>query len=81
MMTVLNNILSSVVILLGRKHAKLSTPLFQNSNMIENLGHQSLSEANHILNSQNSVTLAQDRSNLFFFPFWWGSGQGRGRFN
>lgn len=35
--------------------------------MIENLGHQSLSEANHILNSQNSVTLAQDRSNLFFF--------------
>lgn len=44
--------------------------------MIENLGHQSLSEANHILNSQNSVTLAQDRSNLvFFFPF--GVGQGR----
>lgn len=39
--------------------------------MIENPGHQSLSEANHILNSQNSVTLAQDRSNLFFFlsPF------------
>ena len=29
MMTVLNKILSSVVILLGRKHAKLSTPLFQ----------------------------------------------------
>lgn len=44
--------------------------------MIENLGHQLLSEANHILNSQNSVTLAQDRSNLvFFFPF--GGGQGR----
>lgn len=36
--------------------------------MIENPGHQSLSEANHILNSQNSVTLAQDRSNLFLSP-------------
>ena len=42
--------------------------------MIENPGHQSLSEANHILNSQNSVTLAQDRSHLFF-----SLGGGRGR--
>jgi hypothetical protein len=35
--------------------------------MIENSGYQSLSGANHILNSQNYVTLAQDRSNLFLF--------------
>lgn len=45
--------------------------------MIENLGHQLLSEANHILNIQNSMTLAQDRSNLFFFFFPFGGGQGR----
>lgn len=45
--------------------------------MIENPGHQSLSEANHILNSQNSMTLAQDRSNLFL-SFLVGVGVGRG---
>lgn len=45
--------------------------------MIENPGHQSLSEANHILNSQNSVTLAQNRSNLFA-SLWVGGRGGAG---